>query len=170
MRQLVLAVAALTLALAGPLGCIGENKQLGKEDAPRPGATPEPPRDSPWFIFREIAPPPTYENTTRIIVARDGVISLEHGPTRLQDPITPEERAELDSLSQRVGWGKLPTEYLPRATTTPPKNPHTYEISFYGGSAVHTVTTHDGVDNEDESLARLKEKLQGIARRLETGR
>jgi hypothetical protein len=161
MRPLPLLVLALALA-----GCLGENRKLTKEDAPKPGATPEPAHETPLFVFREIVPPPTYENTTRIVVGKAGVVSLEHGPVRAEEPLAADERAELDSLAERVPWGKLPTEYLPHKTTTPPKNPHTYEITFYG-SGVHTVTTHDGVDDENEALARLRDKLHTIAQRLD---
>ena len=50
------------------------------------------------------------------------------------------------------------------------KNAHTYEITYYGGPSPRTVTTHDGVDNEDEVLQQLRAKLRDVARRVESAR
>jgi hypothetical protein len=155
----------VTLVLVLPIaGCLGENRKL-KDDSKEKAAAAEGKTAAPWIVYREIETPAAFETTTRLAIARDGAISLDHGTTRLQDPLTPDERHELEALGQRISWDRLPTEYVPRTTAAPPKNPRTYEVTFYGG-ATRTVTTHDGVDNEDEALQKLRERLGAISRRI----
>lgn len=164
-RRLALAVAFVApLAVAG---CLGENRKV-REEQPRPSPTPAEARSEvPWVVYREIGNPPSYDNTTRLVVAKDGICSLDHGTARVQEPITPDEQKDLTALAQRVGWDKLPTEYLARTNAKPVANAHTYEITWYGGTSPRTVTTHDGVDNEDEALQTLRAKLRDVAKRVE---
>jgi hypothetical protein len=156
----------LTLvALALVSGCIGSNRK------PRPELDQDKPKETrgsgPLFVYREIASPPSPMSTIRLVIERNGMAELEHGGLSKQDRLADSERGSLTSLAGQVGWDSVPKEYVPKGGKSPKAS--TYEITFNGDAGEYTVTTHDGVDTEDETFAKLRSQLHELTRRLETG-
>ena len=157
-------VVALLSCLAG---CLGENRKLTTE---KKSDEPVAPTPTPLMIYREIVPPGGRANTVRLSVERNGRGSLEHGNLLSEDAILPEEREEVDRLVATVKWADLPVEYLPPPSAPLKATAATYEVTYNGPAGSRSVTTHDGIDSEDEGLVKLRKQLQRVARRLEDQR
>ncbi|MBI3724256.1 hypothetical protein HY251_09935 [bacterium] len=152
-RLAPLATAMLATTLAG---CLGSNRK------PRPELDAEAPKESrgstPLFVYREIGVPASPTNIVKLVIEKNGLAELEHGGLSKSDRLGEDEKGSLTSLAGQVGWDSVPTEYVAKTPRPDPKAT-TYEITYGGTDPSHTVTTHDGVDSEDQAFSKLRKKL-----------